>query len=59
MIGKTLTHYEITSRLGKVGMGKNYQVKEHELCRDVAIKVLSAHLSTNSGDCGTYACHSI
>lgn len=40
MIGKTLAHYEITSQLGKGGMGEVYRAKDQRLSRDVAIKVL-------------------
>jgi serine/threonine-protein kinase len=40
MIGKMLGHYQITSQLGKGGMGEVYQAKDQKLGRDVAIKVL-------------------
>ena len=40
MIGKTLSHYQITHQLGKGSMGEVYQEKDQKLGRDVAIKVL-------------------
>ena len=40
MIGKSLIHYEITSEIGRGGMGEVYQAKDTRLERDVAIKVL-------------------
>ena len=40
MIGKSLAHYKIRSRIGKGGMGEVYQATDTKLGRDVAIKVL-------------------
>ena len=38
MIGKTLGHYEITSQLGKGGMGEVYQAKD--LCLPEKLHIL-------------------
>ena len=48
MIGKTLGHYQITSQLGKGGMGEVFQAKDQVLGRDVAIKVLPAEFAKNT-----------
>ncbi len=40
MVGKTLGHYQITTQIGKGGMGEVFQAKDRMLGRDVAIKVL-------------------
>jgi serine/threonine protein kinase len=40
MIGRTLARYEITSLLGKGGMGEVYQAKDRKLAKGVAIRVL-------------------
>src|ERR1700739_1950297 len=39
--------YEIQSQLGAGGMGEDYRARDSRLGRDVAVKVLPAHLSSN------------
>src|SRR3984957_6496617 len=46
--GTKLGPYEIQSPLGAGGMGEVYKARDTRLGRDVAIKVLPAHLSSNS-----------
>ena len=46
--GDRLGPYEILSPLGKGGMGEVYRARDPRLERDVAIKVLPAHLASNS-----------
>ena len=45
MLGKTLGHYEIIGKLGSGGMGDVYRARDTKLDRELAIKVLPAHLA--------------
>ncbi len=48
MIGRTVAHYTITGKIGQGGMGEVYRATDGKLQREVALKVLSPTLASDS-----------
>jgi eukaryotic-like serine/threonine-protein kinase len=49
LVGRRLSEYEVTARIGAGGMGDVYRARDVRLGRDVAVKVLPAPMAHDSG----------
>ena len=54
MVGKTLNHYKVESRLGKGGMGEVFVAEDTKLSRRVALKILPQGMASDADRCARF-----
>ncbi len=54
MIGETVAHYRVTSKLGAGGMGEVFRATDSKLNREVALKLLPEHFASDRERMGRF-----